>query len=265
MIQLVPGWVPMPAQEGIVRMSNGSKGTLGTNLTTILVALLGTISAIGAAWITTYGPRSADPAPAAAMTISTAIAQPSILHPQASGISASASPAADPTVPHVVIPTPADTPAQPVAATAPAAPAFLPNSQHILYNQPWPNDQRGTSLILEAVEVADQVVRVHLRFENTSNGPITFYTATRGRGITSAISDKKGPKSLISATGGDLFADPTVVEIPAGGNVRGWLEYTLRGKKLSSLTLSLETYTEGYPADGSGTITYEPLTFNVEQ
>ncbi|MBV9787791.1 MAG: hypothetical protein JOZ51_06445 [Chloroflexi bacterium] len=224
-------------------MSNGTKGNLCNNITAIIVALLGTIGAIGGAYITTYGTNSAERTEAAAVA------------PAVSGgdSAPAASPAPQATIPIVVVP------------AENAAPAFLANSKQISYNKPWPNDRRATQLVLETVEVADNVVRVHLRFDNATGGAVKFYTAIGGQGIRSYITDKKEPQYAATGSGGDLFADPSVVEIAAGASKRGWLEYTTGGAKLGSLNLYLESYTEGYPAGQSGTISYHPIKLKVDK
>lgn len=238
-------------------MSNGTKGNLGNNLTTIIVALLGTISAIGGAYITTYGVNSADRTEAAIAdpTVSVGNSAPATSSaPQATiPVPVEASPAPQATIPIVVVP------------AENAAPAFLANSKQINYNKPWPNDKRANQLVLETVEVADNVVRVHLRFDNATGGAVKFYTAIGGQGIRSYITDKKEPQYAATGTGGDLFADPSVVEIAAGASKRGWIEYTTGGAKLSSLNLYLESYTEGYPAGQSGTISYNPIKLKVDK
>jgi hypothetical protein len=232
-------------------MANGSKGNLGNNLTALVVALLGAVSAIGGAWITTYGGNSANRTEAAAA--STAVVAPK----QPSD--APASPAAPVAAQPSVVPTPSAAPVQD------AAPAFLPNSKQIAYGEAWPNDQRARQLVLESVEVAENVVRVHLRFDNTGGGSVKFYTAIGGQGVRSYISDKKEPQYPATGSGGQLFADPAVVEIAAGASKRGWIEYATGGAKLNTLNLHLESYTEGYPAGQSGTIRYDPIRLKVEK
>lgn len=236
-------------------MSNGTKGSLGNNVTAIIVALLGTIGAIGGAYITTYGTNSAERTEAAAVAPSVSVgnsAPEASPAPQAT-IPVEASPAPQATIPIVVVP------------AENAAPALLANSKQINYNKPWPNDKRANQLVLETVEVADNVVRVHLRFDNATGGAVKFYTAIGGQGIRSYITDKKEPQYAATATGGDLFADPSAVEIAAGASKRGWIEYSTGGAKLSSLNLYLESYTEGYPAGQSRTISYNPIKLKVDK
>lgn len=234
-------------------MSNGTKGNWGNNLTTIIVALLGTISAIGGAYITTYGVNSADRTEAAAATtVSVSNGAAQVLPGQPTSV-AEASPAPQATIPIVVAPAES------------AAEAFLPNSKQISYNRAWPNDSRANQLVLETVEVADNVVRAHVRFDNATGGTVKFYTSIGGQGIRSYITDKKDPQYPATGTGGDLFANPSVVEIAAGASKRGWIEYTTGGAKLNSLNLYLESYTEGYPAGQSGTISYNPVKLRVDK
>lgn len=233
------------------RMSNGTKGNFGNNLTTIIVALLGAVSAIGGAWITTYGANSADRTEAAAPSVIAGNngAQTQPVQPSAGAVEAS--PLPQPTIPIVVVP------------EQNSAPRFLPNSAQIAYNKAWPNDSRVNQLVLETVEVADNVVRVHLRFDNPTSGAVKFHTSLGAQGIRSYITHKKAPEYPATGTGGALFADPSVVEIPAGASKQGWIEYTTGGVKLSSIDLHLESYTEGYPAGQSGTISYNPIKLKV--
>jgi hypothetical protein len=229
-------------------MSSANKSNFGNNLTAILVAVIGAISAIGGAWITTYGPNSAEPsqaAPAASVTQAPAAAEP-VAQPS---VAPSPSPQA---VTQTMVTSPQD-----------AAPAYLPNSRQIPYNQPWPNDSKASQLLLQTVEVADNVVRVHLLFDNNTGSAVKFYTSRGGQGIQSYIYDKKEPKYPATSMGGPLFGDPNVVEIPAGMQKHGWLEYSTDGAKLGALNLYLESYTEGYPAGQSGTIVYRPVKLKV--
>jgi hypothetical protein len=248
-------------------MSNGSKGNFGSNLTSVLVALIGAVSAIGGAWITTYGAGSASQAaPAPAVTIPKDTAQVTNPIDTTNNTGSIASTAPQPSTENA----PAPAAPQPSAenVTAPVenlAPAFLPNSKQIGYNQPWPNESKANHLILQAVEIADNVVRVHLLFDNTSGNSVKFYTSLGAQGVQSYIYDKKAPQYPATSAGGDLFADPTVVEIPAGTRKQGWLEYTTGGEKFGSVNLYLEQYTEGYPAGQSGMLTYRPLKLKVDK
>lgn len=232
-------------------MSNGAKGNFGNNLTAIIVALLGTIGAIGGAYITTYGVNSADRTEAAAAPTVAVGNNAGQALPSQAAAGTEASPAPQATIPIVVVPS--------------AAPAFLPNSKQISYNKPWPNDRRANQLVLETVEIADSVVRVHLRFDNATGGAVKFYTSLGGQGIRSYITDKKEPQYAATSTGGELFADPSAVEIAAGASKGGWIEYTTGGAKLGSLNLYLESYTEGYPTDQSGTISYTPIKLKIDK
>lgn len=234
-------------------MSNGTKGNLGNNLTTIIVALLGTISAIGGAYITAYGVNSADRTEAAAAPTAVVGNNAAQVLPGQPTSAADASPAPQATIPIVVV------------QGQNTAPALLPNSKQINYNKPWPNDRRANQLVLETVEVAENVVRVHLRFDNATGGTVKFYTSIGGQGIRSYITDKKEPQYSATGTGGELLADPSVVEIAAGASKRGWIEYNTGGVKLNSLNLYLESYTEGYPAGQSGTISYSPIKLKVDK
>lgn len=158
-------------------MSNGTKGNWGNNLTTIIVALLGTISAIGGAYITTYGVNSADRTEAAAATtVSVSNGAAQVLPGQPTSV-AEASPAPQATIPIVVAPAES------------AAEAFLPNSKQISYNRAWPNDNRANQLVLETVEVADNVVRAHVRFDNATGGTVSSIhrLAVRASAATSPI------------------------------------------------------------------------------
>jgi hypothetical protein len=242
-------------------MSSANKSNFGNNLTSILVALIGAISAIGGAWITVYGPNSAQPgqaapAPAASVTQVPAAANP-IDQPATSAASSSPQAVAQTMVAPVQDAAPTSAPVQD------STPANLPNSRQIPYNQPWPNDSKANQLIVQTVEVADNLVRVHLLFDNTTGSAVKFYTSLSGQGIHSYLSGKKDSKHPVTGTGGALFADPNMVEIPAGTQKQGWLEYKTDAGKLDSLNLYLESYTEGYPAGQSGTITYRPIRLKV--
>lgn len=232
-------------------MSNGTKGNLSNNITAIIVALLGTIGAIGGAYITTYGANSAERTEAAAAPTAIVSNNAAQVLPDAQTKGTEASPAPQATIPIVIAPA--------------AEPAFLPNSKQISYNKPWPNDRRTNQLVLETVEVAGNVVRAHLRFDNATGGAVKFYTSIGGQGIRSYVTDKKEPQYTATGTGGELFADPSAVEIPAGASKRGWIEYTTGGAKLGSLNLYLESYTEGYPVGQSGTISYTPIKLKVDK
>ena len=230
-------------------MSSANKGSFGNNLTSILVALIGAISAIGGAWITVYGPNSAQsgqaaPPPAASV--------PAAAHP-IDQAGAAPNPSAQAVAQSMVAPA-QDAP--PAAAPAQDAPANLPNSRQIPYNQPWPNNSKVNQLIVQTVEVADNAVRVHLLFDNTSGSAVKFYTSLSGQGILSYVQDKKEQYPATGA-GGALFADPNMVEIAAGAQKQGWLEYNTGGAKLGSLNLYLESATE------SGTISYQPIKLKL--
>lgn len=229
-------------------MAKSNDGGLGQHLTSIIVALIGALSAIGGAWIMTNGPSSAQSAPAA--QVSTMAAQPDAA---AQPVSASIAPAAPSQPPIVIVGAPAEE----------ADPAPLSGSTTIDYGQPWPNQQGATQLIVERIEASRERVRVYLRFDNIGDGPVTFYTATStsstAQGIQTAISDKKGPAHGVTATGGALFADPRAVVIPAGVQLRGWLEYAIGKGKKDGLSLSFTSQTEGYPSAGAHRIQYDAL------
>jgi hypothetical protein len=231
-------------------MSSANKSNFGNNLTSILVALIGALSAIGGAWITVYGPNSAQSgqaAPPASITQVPAAANP------IDQTGAAPSPSAQAVAQTMVVPA-QDAPLVP--APAQDAPANLPNSRQIPYNQPWPNDSNANQIIVQTIDVADNAVRVHLLFNNTTGSAVKFYTSLSGQGIQSYIQDKKEQHPATGA-GGALFADPQMVEIPAGAQKQGWLEYNTGGAKLGSLNLYLESTT------GSGTIAYQPIKLKL--
>lgn len=242
-------------------MSSSNGGGFGNNLTSILVALIGAISAIGGAWIMTNNQSASQAAPAAQVS---SVTEQSMTQPQ---INAASAAAVQPSVAPVAAP--ASVAAQPpitiVDATGNAnAPAPLADSTTVDYEQPWPNQQGLSQLVVERIEVARERVRVHLRFDNTSGSPVTFYTATSTSsadgGIQTYLSDKKGPAYGVTTTGGALFADPRAVEIPGGTRLRGWLEYSTGKGKKESLSLHFTTQTQGYPSAGTHRVQYEPLT-----
>jgi hypothetical protein len=106
------------------------------------------------------------------------------------------------------------------------------------------------------LEVADNAVRVHLLFDNTSGSAVKLNTALGGQGIQSYIQDKKEQYPATGA-GGALFADPNMVAIAAGAQKQGWLEHNTGGVKLGSLNLYLESTT------GSSTISYRPIKLKL--
>lgn len=247
-------------------MATSNGGGFGNNLTSVLVALIGAVSAIGGAWIMTNNQSASQAAPAAQVSN---VTEQNMGLPQINASSAPIPPAAS------VVAQPSVAPAASVAAQAPItivdatggadAPAPLADSTTIDYEQPWPNQQGLSQLVVERIEVARERVRVHLRFDNTASSPVTFYTTTSAssavEGIQTYIGDKKGPAHDVAQTGGALFADPRAVEIPGGTRLRGWLEYsytTTRGKK-DSLSLYFTSQTQGYPGAGTHRIQYEPL------
>lgn len=235
-------------------MATSNGGGFGNNLTSVLVALIGAVGAIGGAWIMTNQGTAQSAPPAQVSTVNEqSIAQPQIGAASAPAVAPAASVAAQP-------------PITIVDATGSAdAPAPLAGSTAIEYQQPWPNQQGLSGLVVERIEVGSERVRVHLRFDNTSSNTVTFYTATgtsaNVQGIQTYIGDKKGPAHGVEATGGALFADPRAVEIPGGTLLRGWLEYSYtvsKGKK-DSQSLYFTSQTEGYPSVGTQRIQYEPL------
>lgn len=254
-------------------MATSNGGGFGNNLTSVLVALIGAVSAIGGAWIMTNNQSASQTTPAAQVSN---VTEQNMGLPQISASSApipsAASVVAQPSAPASQ---PSVAPAASVAAQAPStivdatggadAPAPLAGSTTIDYEQPWPNQQGLSQLVVERIEVARERVRVHLRFDNTASSPVTFYTATSAssaaEGIQTYIGDKKGPAHDVAETGGALFADPRTVEIPGGTRLHGWLEYsyaTSKGKK-DSLSLYFTSQTQGYPGAGTHRIQYEPL------
>lgn len=243
-------------------MSSSNTGGFGNNLTSILVALIGAISAIGGAWIMTNNQSASQAAPAAQVS---SVTEQNMTQPQTSAsVAPAVQPSAAPAVPVANASAAAQPPITIVDATGAAdAPAPLADSTTVDYEQPWPNQQGLSQLVVERIEVARERVRVHLRFENASGSPVTFYTATStssaDSGIQTYLGDKKGPAYGITTTGGALFADPRAVEIPGGTQLRGWMEYSTGKGKKESLSLHFTSQTEGYPSAGTHRVQYEPL------
>lgn len=231
-------------------MANTNGSGVGQHLTSIAVALIGAVSAIGGAWVMTQGQSTASSPPAA--QVSNMAAQPDAGQ---SSVSASVAPVVQP--PLVIVGAPAiDEMPQP-----------LDGATTTEYQQPWPNPQGATALVVERIEVAREQVRVHLRFDNPASGPVTFYTATSvnttTQGIQTYISERKGAAQGVTAQGGALFADPRAVEIAGGTQMRGWLEYTIGKSKKDAPSLYFTSQTTGYPRAGSHRIEYEPFAIPV--
>lgn len=227
----------------------------GNNVTTIVVAFIGMVGALGGAWITT---RSANnPAAPPAVVQQAAVPQAAVNGDQPVQ---SVAPA--------VVPgsAPSSAPAGVGEAPTPGevAPPALPDSRSIAYGRAWSNDQRGTALVLETVEVANDRVRLHLRFDAPAEGAVTFYT-TGETGLRALLGDKKPAPATIVGTGGALFADPGAVTLPAGSRTTGWIDYTLNERKMVSLSIGLTSTTEGYLGQGRQTITYQPLKFKLDK
>jgi hypothetical protein len=240
-------------------MSDTGNGKSSGNWLSLIIALIGAISTIGGAWITTYGGSAAQTSNAQVAPVvqvsaapNPVVSSPTLSTPIPSVINAPAAPA----------PSTANAPAADYDPSVPAR-----NGRMITHNRAWANDSNMSGLILETLEVADDVVRVNFLFENSTGNTVRFYTApnvnTSDHGILTYISTKKNTKFGAINQGGELFADPRVVEIPAGVKKRGWLEYALRMGKESSLSIYFEGYTEG---TSGGTVTkYHPLKFDLKK
>lgn len=221
--------------------------------TAIIVAVIGLISTIGGAWITTYGGRSAETTAASAAVGQIDAGRTASSAP--ANAAASSAPGAD-TAPPAAIPMVIDEIAPP-----------LPDSASIAYDQPWPNSAGLTGLRLERVESAAGMVRVHLVYTNTTGGAIRWYTSTgtgaANQSLQTYIEGKKDTRYAATGVGGSLFADPRSVALTAGEQRRGWIDYATDDPKLTSITLYLTSYTDS--GSGGQTLAYQPLKFKLDR